>query len=766
MQYINGERDNRLLRSSDRQNENFGNDDIAICGMSCRFPGSGMSPEEYFEALLSATDATREVPAEWKDAVGTTKAGFLDDYVAEMFDAGFFGLSQEEIRMANPHQRLLLEVGHEALVNAGLAEEQVGKNTAEDKQNNVGVYVGLCNNEWIPSEKDRKSPYASMNHAGASAANRLSFLLHLQGPSMVIDTACSSSLVAVHTACQALKTGDCDAALVASADLMVSPYSLMTRSAAGMLSEDGINRTFDAAANGYVRGEGAGAIVLKRLRDVEREPSSSPILAVIRSSSVNQDGRSATFMAPNGEAQKELLLQSLEKARVQPSDVSYIETHGTGTPLGDPIEWGAIRSALLPCKEENELSMASPLIVGAVKTNIGHLEGTAGMAGLIKAVMCLQERKVPPNLHLSKLNPLIAVPDAGSGYRTAVFPSSVVPLKNSSSPSPDIALVSSFGSGGTNANVILSSGPPLVSPSMSVRSRKPAIFMFTGQGISISKSSLAPILYAQESVFAKAVKLCSNALPTLSPSLEAVMYGDTAAEIDSNSHLSSSLLYQQLAHFTVQVALSALWRSKGVTPGLVSGHSLGEFAASVVCGALPLEVAVQLVAIRASALEESVLAKLSGRKGIMVACRATPEAARKALPRDSSVTIAAINGPSSIVLSGWEQDVEAVVQCLGVSHKRLGVALPYHSSIPLLVDAAKDFAQQSGHLLASVNRDGQGTFFAHTFPDVISSSSSTDADRVPDFVSCLTGSPCRWLNYWIPRTGLSKCSAQCFSMSV
>ena len=334
VQYINGERDNRLLRSSDRKNENFGNDDIAICGMSCRFPGSGMSPEEYFEALLSATDATREVPAEWKGAVGTTKAGFLDDYVAEMFDAGFFGLSQEEIRMANPHQRLLLEVGHEALVNAGLAEEQVGRDTAEDKQNNVGVYVGLCNNEWIPSEKDRKSPYASMNHAGASAANRLSFLLHLQGPSMVIDTACSSSLVAVHTACQALKTGDCDAALVASADLMVSPYSLMTRSAAGMLSEDGINRTFDAAANGYVRGEGAGAIVLKRLRDVEREPSSSPILAVIRSSSVNQDGRSATFMAPNGEAQKELLLQSLEKARVQPSDVSYIETHGTGTPFG------------------------------------------------------------------------------------------------------------------------------------------------------------------------------------------------------------------------------------------------------------------------------------------------------------------------------------------------------------------------------------------------------------------------------------------------
>ena len=242
-------------------------------------PGAGITPEEYFEALLKATDATREVPSGWK-GIGTTRAGFLDDSVAEMFDARFFGVSKEEMRSANPHQRLLLEVGHEALVDAGLAEEQFGKDMTGGKGRNVGVYVGLCNNEWVPHEEDRHSPYASMSHAGASTANRLSFLLNLVGPSMVIDTACSSSLVAIHTACQALQRGDCDAALVASADLMVSPSSLRMRSAAGMLSEDGVNRTFDAAANGYVRGEGAGAVVLKRLQDVERDPVAGPVLAV------------------------------------------------------------------------------------------------------------------------------------------------------------------------------------------------------------------------------------------------------------------------------------------------------------------------------------------------------------------------------------------------------------------------------------------------------------------------------------------------------
>jgi len=421
-----------------------GNEDdgmYAICGMSCRFPGANNdSPEAFYDLLLKGYDTVGPVPTSWKTS--TRRAAFLDGNLAETFDPAFFGLSLEEALNMNPHQRILLEIAHEALVEAKITSETFGKpvqNTAETNSsynnNNIahadlqktGVFVGLCNNEWVRStaDKERRSdakkevhtrsqhdavgPYTGISISQASVANSISFLLGFTGPSMVIDTACSSSLVALHSACQALANGDCAQALVASADLLLSPYSLRIREAAGMLASDGIQKTFDASANGYVRGEGAGCILIKPLKnakwDCHNNEHAPPILGVIRSTAVNQNGKSATFTAPNGQAQRALLTDCYNRAKFpnnSSQSISYFESHGTGTALGDPVEWGAIREVVLqePLRNSSKTNRGSsvsngahtgstcfegaeglPLVIGAVKTNIGHLEGAAGMAG-------------------------------------------------------------------------------------------------------------------------------------------------------------------------------------------------------------------------------------------------------------------------------------------------------------------------------------------------------------------------------------------------
>eukprot|EP01037_Dinobryon_pediforme_P018179 gene18179-18429_t len=402
------------------------------------------SPEAFYENLCNKVDGIMPLPKEWGWDCRSSHAGLLSDETAESFDPAAFGLSFAEASQMDPHQRILLNVCMQALSDSGLLD-----NGLNGSYRRIGVFVGLCNNEWARSTADEASPSPFLGSAIAqsSAANRLSYLLGLTGPSLVVDTACSSSLTALHTAMNSIRCGDCDAAVIAAADLILTPFSLKVREAANMLSSDGKNKSFDASADGYVRGEGAGALVIMPLVEAERRRCA--VLAVIRGSSVNQDGKSASFTAPNGSAQRDLLRRALSAANLEAEDIAYLEAHGTGTALGDPIEWGAIRDVLLGGPES---VAAPPLVIGAVKSSIGHLEGAAGIAGVIKAVMALRHRNVPPNLHFQTRNPLLL----DSTGRQGIFPTTSIAIRSTGRSKLLAAGVSCFGSGGTNAHVILS----------------------------------------------------------------------------------------------------------------------------------------------------------------------------------------------------------------------------------------------------------------------------------------------------------------------
>ena len=431
------------------------NEPIAIVGMSCRFPGGADSPEAFWQLLCNGVDAISKIPPErWNlDAyydpdpaapgkMYTQYGGFLKE--VDQFDPHFFGISPREAVSMDPQQRLLLEVSLEALENAGHAPNRLSGS-------NTGVFVGITNSDYaylfLQSDGlSRIDPYFISGYPLNAAAGRISYILGLYGPSMAIDTACSSSLVAIHLACQSLRSGECDQALAGGVNLILSPAATIATSRARMLSPDGRCRTFDAAANGYVRGEGCGVVVLKRLSDAIAEGYS--IIALVRGSSVNQDGHSSGFTVPNGQAQQALIRRALATAKVEPLEVQYVEAHGTGTPLGDPIEIGALGAVL--CEQR---SPERPLVVGSVKTNIGHLESAAGIAGVIKAALALKHREVPPHLHLSQPNPHVPWNEL----------SLLVAKEKMAWPSENgrqIAGVSSFGISGTNAHVVLEGSSP------------------------------------------------------------------------------------------------------------------------------------------------------------------------------------------------------------------------------------------------------------------------------------------------------------------
>ena len=428
---------------------------IAVVGMSCRFPGGADTPEAFWRLLREGRCAVAEVPrSRWNaddisgvgQPLSSTRYGsFLED--VDCFDPAFFGISGREASSMDPQQRLLLEIVWQALENAGATTEHLhGSRT--------GVFTGICFNDYarrhfFSGDPGRIDAWSGTGIADSVASGRISYLLGLRGPNLPVDTACSSSLVAVHLACQSLRLQESDMAVVAGVNLMLSPEASIYFTKVGALAPDGISKTFDASADGYGRGEGCAAIVLKRLSDAQQ--SHDRILALIRGSAVNHDGRSAGLTVPNGVAQKEVIEAALADAAVAPGRIGYVEAHGTGTPLGDPIEVMALHEALVSGKERQ-----SPLTIGSVKTNIGHLEAVAGLAGLIKAILCLQHAQIPAHLHLRNLNPEIVRHAAGIEF----------PLERtvwSSTSQPRMAAVSAFGFSGTNAHVILeeSAGPEL-----------------------------------------------------------------------------------------------------------------------------------------------------------------------------------------------------------------------------------------------------------------------------------------------------------------
>lgn len=446
-------------QSSDKASNNYANEAIAIVGMGCRFPGAVQNPEDYWQLLTSGTDAITRVPNDRWDAehfynpdynakghIVTKHGGFLDD--VKGFDPQFFGISPREAKAIDPQQRLLLEVTHEALENAGLATDKL-RGTA------TGVFVGLCFDDYAQRSVRSGDPTLIdvQNALGTNrsiAAGRIAYVYGFQGPVLQLDTTCSSSLVCLHLACRSLKSGEANVALAGGVNLMLSPEASIGFSRLNALSTDGRCRTFDAKAQGYSRGEGCGMLVLKRLSDAQK--NGDKVLAVVAASAVNHDGASNGLTAPNGLSQTAVIRSALNQANLNVDDIQYVETHGTATPLGDPIELTALADAYGERKQA--------LLVGSVKTNFGHLESAAGVAGLIKSVLAVQHSQIPPHLHFNK--------------PSAQIPWQKLPIKvvtqNTSWPITQglrRAGVSSFGMSGTNAHVIIEQAPTPVERSPS-----------------------------------------------------------------------------------------------------------------------------------------------------------------------------------------------------------------------------------------------------------------------------------------------------------
>ena len=442
----------RELRARVAELEAAAHEPVAIVGLAIRAPGGVVDMASFERLLWGGVDAIGPIPRErwnlddWYDAdrdapgkMTTREGGFIGE--VDRFDAEFFGIAPVEAASMDPQQRLALELAWEALEDAGRAPlAQAGSRT--------GVYLGIANADYgrsLFSAPEQIDPYYTQGNAFSVASGRIAYVLGLHGPAVSIDTACSSSLVALHLALRALRSGECDQALAGGVNLILSPEINVNFSKAGMMAADGRCKTFDARADGYVRGEGGALVVLRRLSDALAD--GERILAVVRGSAINQDGRSAGLTAPNGPAQEAVLRAALADAGVTPAQVGYVEAHGTGTSLGDPIEVNALGAVFAEGREGGQ-----PLALGSVKTNIGHLEAAAGIVGLAKVVLALQRREIPPHLHLGELNPHVdwaAMPLA--------VPTRATPL--AALQGRHLAGVSSFGFSGTNAHVLLEAAP-------------------------------------------------------------------------------------------------------------------------------------------------------------------------------------------------------------------------------------------------------------------------------------------------------------------
>ncbi|GET41659.1 type I polyketide synthase [Microseira wollei] len=434
-------------------------DIVAIIGMACRFPGAN-NIEEYWSLLHSGIDAISEVPPTRWDikqyyksgqlqpgTISTKYGGFLEQF--DQFDPNFFRIAPREVTHTDPQQRILLETCWSALENAGINPETLAGTQ-------TGVFVGIFSHDYELLQVKQYDPqdyeaYFATGNSASIAAGRLSYFFGFTGPALSVDTACSSSLVAVHLASQSLRNGECNIALASGVNLLLSPELSITFSSAGMLSPDGRCKTFDASANGYVRSEGCGVVVLKRLSQAIADNDN--ILALIRGCAINQDGASNGLTAPNGLSQEAVIRKALSVAGVSPSEISYVEAHGTGTSLGDPVE---VKALEVVYGQEGWRSPEQPLIIGSVKTNIGHTEAAAGIAGLIKVVLSMQNNFIPPHLHFKEVNPHITIDRI-----PAIIPASGMEWQKSASGLPRLAGISSFGFSGTNAHVILQEAPVL-----------------------------------------------------------------------------------------------------------------------------------------------------------------------------------------------------------------------------------------------------------------------------------------------------------------
>ncbi len=725
-----------LQRATERIKELEGRhrEPIAVIGMACRLPG-GDDPEQFWSTLMAGEDRIREIPdarsiGPWPEGVPRW-AGLVDD--VEGFDAGFFGISPREATSLDPQQRLLLELSWEALESAGVVPAKL-------RGSKTGVFVGLCSTDYHrrtflrpPEERDA---FDTTGNMVSTATGRISYVLGLQGPSVSIDTACSSSLVAVHLASRSLHSRDCDLALVGGINLILSEESSRTLSLIQALSPDGRCKTFDSAANGFVRGEGCGLLVLERLSDAQR--NGRRVLAVIRGSAVNQDGRSTGLTAPNVIAQEALLREALGNAGVAPNEVGYVECHGTGTALGDPIEIEALKAVFGAPRSDG-----SKLWLGAVKTNIGHLEGAAGVAGIIKVLQVFAHERIPANLHLRHMNPRIKL--AG----TALTPVTE-DVEWSGIAGRRIAGVSSFGISGTNAHVILEQAPPASAAERpashaclpillsgrteaALRGQASRLAARLRSGAELDPVDLAWSLAMTRTHFEHRACLLTD---ELAPGLDDLAERGSAARVSSgvaksgletavlftgqgaqrlgmgkslcaafpvfryafeavcrqfdaqlprplrdvvhasDAELLDQTIYTQPALFAFEVALYRLFESFGVVGKLLLGHSIGELTAAYIADVWSLEHAASLVAARGRLMHELPSV------GKMLSVQASEAELADWLERHRGVDIAGLNGPLSTVLSGDQDPLRAIEREFGERGRKtkwLVVSHAFHS---------------------------------------------------------------------------------------
>jgi acyl transferase domain-containing protein len=697
---------------------------VAVVGIGCRFPGGADTPAAFWDVLWGGTDAITDVPPDrWSAAAYhdprpatpgkmiSTRGGFLGR--VDGFDADFFGIPRREAVHMDPQQRLFLEVAWEALEDAGLPTDKLAGSP-------TGVFAGVCGNDyrqvlWAAwgNTLHGMDAYSGSGLAYSFVPGRLSYLLGVHGPSLAIDTACSSSLVAVHMACRSLLAGECRLAVAGGVNLILSPTQAIYLSQLRALSPEGRCKTFDADADGYVRGEGCGAVVLKRLADAVADRDR--IWAVVRGSAVNHDGRSAGLTAPNGRAQEEVIRQALRAADLEPARIGYVEAHGTGTPLGDPIEARALSAALNSAPRPGD-----PLRIGSVKTNFGHLEAAAGIAGFIKTVLALHHRRLPPHLHFRKPSPFI---QWEAGRIEVVTRATEWDGKDGGR----FAGVSSFGFSGTNAHVVLGEPPPgPAAPDppddrthllpLSARSPEALTALASAVGSAIAADggpAVADVCYTASvrrahhpvrlivagrdrgELRAALAAALPAPRPPRAPRIAFIFSGQggqwsgmgrrlaetfpgfraALGEVDdafrrvagwSVGHemfapAGESLVdpdgfeFVQGCLFAVQVALVEVWRALGVRPEVVAGHSMGEVAAAHAAGILTLDDAVRVMSVRGRLIARAT--------GVMVAVALSADEAERAIAgRHDRVEVAAVNGPDACVLSGESTALEEIVR--------------------------------------------------------------------------------------------------------